>query len=264
MRRLTLFAAGATAAVAIGTAVPRTAVAQRFQGTMRFTVHSSDGKTTEITQLARPGKASFLVNDGGKLGGMIVDSTAGTMTVVSSESKSYMVMSLAMIQQMASRMADAMKNMPNASGNPSDDADEKGGPKGKLTATGRSEVVAGIRCQVYAYDGMENGKHQTGEVCLAKGAGMMAAGANPMDLMPGMHGRARSDLVRRQFAHMGDLGTLLAQGYGILKGSGSEDGKFQGSVEVTSYDPSLPSEAAFEPPAGYSKKEMRGMPGGPN
>lgn len=259
--QLTIVAALALGVAAGGSAPP--VAAQRMQGTMRATVRSADGATMEFTQIARPGKAGFLVNDKGKLGGMIVDSAAGSMTMLDGDSKSYMVVSLATMQQMAERMGGMMKQMPHGQGNASD-AEDSGGPKGKVTATGRTEVVAGIRCQVYTYDGMENGKHLTGEACLAKGAGMMAAGSSPMDMMPGMHSRDRSEMMQRRLAGMGDMGALLAQGYGIMKATGSEDGKFQGSMEVTALDRSLPPDAAFQPPAGYTKREMPRMPGAPN
>ena len=254
-------------AVALGLAgsgfLPRAAAAQRFQGMIRFTIHDEDGKTTEVTQFAAPGRSSFMAMEQGKAGGgMIVDSSAGTMTFVNGEDKSYTVLNLAMMQGMMQGMAGMMKNMPH---DQNDAAGEgaRGGPKGTLTATGRSEVVAGIRCQVYAYDGTDEGKHETGEVCLAKGAGMMVGGETPQ-VMPGLMGQRMRETMQQRLAEWGPLGGMLAQGYGILKGTNYENGKLKGSMEVTAFQPGAPPASAFQPPAGYKAKSMSQMMGGPH
>lgn len=250
-------------AVALGLAgsgfAARPAAAQGFQGMIRFTVHNADGKTTEITQLSKPGKSSFMVVEQGKAaGGMIVDSAAGTMTFVNGDEKSYTVINLAMMQGMMRRLT---QNMPRGEhGAPADDSDENQA-KGKITATGRTEVVAGIRCQVFAYDGTDEGKHETGEVCLAKGAGMMVGGEMPQ-VMPGMMGSRMRESMQQRLAAWGPLGRMLAQGYGIMKGTEFENGKPNGSMEVTAFKPGAPPEAAFQPPAGYAQKSMSDMMGG--
>jgi Domain of unknown function (DUF4412) len=251
-------------AVSLGLVVsgflPRTVAAQRFQGLIRFTAHDENGKTTEITQLAAPGKSSFMVVEQGKApGGMIVDSSAGTVTFVNGEDKSYSVLNLAMMQGMMQGMAGMMKNMPHNQNDASGDAHQDK-PTGTLSATGRSETVAGVRCQVYAYDGTDEGKHETGEVCLAKGAGMMVGGETPQ-LFPGMMGQRMHASMQQRLAAWGPLGAMLAQGYGIMKGTNYENGKLKGSMEVTAFQPGVPSAAAFQPPAGYKAKSMSDMMG---
>lgn len=254
MRRAVL--AGAISLGLAGSALrPETAAAQRFQGMMRFTVHDENGRTTEITELAKAGKTSFMAAESGKpTGGMIVDSTAGTMMYVDGENKTYTVINLAMLQGMASMM----KGMPRAGGM---NADSSSDIKGTITPTGRSEVVAGVKCQVYTYDATNNGRHGTGEVCLAKGVGLMAGG-DPLSALPGVMGMQQRQMFQQRLRQWGPFGTLLAQGYGILKATNYENGKLQGSMEVTAFQPGAPPDAAFQPPAGYAEKSAGDMMGG--
>lgn len=254
MRRAVLVSA-ATLGLAWGGLRPPAAVAQRFQGTIRFTVRDESGRTTEITQYAKPGKSSFIAAEAGKPGGgVIVDSTAGTLTMIDGEHKTYTVINLVAMQAMMRGMAGMARGAQGAQRGSAD-----GTPKGTITATGRSEVVAGVTCQVYAYDGTNNGKHDTGEVCLAKGAGLMAGG--DVMGMTGMMGMQRQTMQQRLQA-WGPLGTMLAQGYGILKGTNYEDGKLKGTLVVTAFQRGAPPDAAFHAPAGYAEKAMPEMMGG--
>jgi uncharacterized protein DUF4412 len=255
MRRAVL-AGAVTLGLAWSGLRPSAAAAQVFQGMIRFTVHDENGRTTEITQLSKTGKTSFMAAESGKPGGgLIMDSTAGTMTMVDGEHKTYTVVNLVAMQQMMKGMAGMAKGMQRGS-----ESDAAGGPKGTITATGRSEVVAGVTCQVYAYEGTNNGTHDTGEVCLAKGAGLMVGG-DVMGQMPGMMGMQRQTMQQR-LQEWGPLGTMLTQGYGVLKATNYEDGKLKGSLEVTAFQRGAPPDAAFHPPAGFTQKSMGDMMGG--
>lgn len=260
MRRVVL-----AGAVSLGLAwsglQPGVAAAQAFQGMIRFTVHDENGRTTDITQLSRPGKTSFIAAETGKPGGgMIVDSTAGTMTVIDNEQKTYMVINLAAMQQMMQGMAGMARGMQGNTQRGSDDVAPP--PKGTVKATGRSEVVAGVTCEVYAYDGTSSsGKHETGEVCLAKGVGLMANGTLTGQL-PGMMGMRQRESIQQRLQAWGPLGTMLTQGYGILKATNVENGKPNGSLVVTALQRGAPPDAAFQPPAGYKEKSMGDMMSG--
>lgn len=237
----------------------RPAAAQAFQGTIRFTVKDEAGRPTEITELVRPGKTSFMTTESGRPGGgMIVDSTAGTMTIIDAGEKSYTVINLAFMQQMMKGMAGMARGMQGAGSDPDARANS---PKGTITPTGRSEVVAGVTCQVYAYDATDNGRHETGDVCLAKGAGVMVGG-EIAGQMPGMMGMRQRQSMQQRLVSWGPLGTMLSQGYGILKATNYENGKLNGSLEVTAFQRGAPPDAAFQPPAGYSEKSMADMMGG--
>lgn len=236
---------------------PPAAAAQAFQGTIRFTVRDENGRATDITQFSRPGKSSFMAVESGKPGGgMIVDSTAGTMTIIDNQEKTYTVINLAMMQQMMQGMAGMARGMQRGN-----NADEPA-PKGTVTPTGRSEVVAGVPCQVYSYDGTSSsGKHETGEVCLAKGAGVMVGGQLPGQL-PGIMGMQARQSMQQRLRAWGPLGAMLSQGYGILKATNNEEGKPNGSLEVTAFQRGAPPDASFQPPAGFKEKSMGEMMGG--
>lgn len=256
MRRAVLVAA-VTLGLAWSGLGPSAAAAQAFQGTIRFTVRDENGRATDITQFSRPGKSSFMAVESGKPGGgMIVDSTAGTMTIIDNGEKTYTVINLAMMQQMMQGMAGMARGMQRGNR-----ADADPAPKGTITPTGRSEVVAGVTCQVYSYDGTSDGKHETGEVCLAKGAGVMAGGQIPGQL-PGMMGMQARQSMQQRLRAWGPLGTLLSQGYGILKATNNEDGKPNGSLVVTAFQRGTPPDASFQPPAGFKEKSMGDMMGG--
>jgi uncharacterized protein DUF4412 len=256
MRRAVL-AGAVTLGLAWSGLRPSAAAAQAFQGMIRFTVQEENGRTMEITQFSRPGKSSFTAVESGKPGGgMIIDSSAGTMTIIDGQEKTYTVINLAMMQQMMQGMAGMARGMQR--GNSADEP----APKGTITPTGRSEVVAGVTCQVYSYDGTSsNGKHETGEVCLAKGAGVMVGGQIPGQ-MPGMMGMQQRQSMQERLKAWGPLGTLLSQGYGVLRATNNEDGKPNGSLVVTAFQRGAPPEASFQPPAGYKEKSMGDMMGG--
>lgn len=251
MRRAML---ACTVALGLGWSA-RTAQAQVFQGMLSFTVHEESGKTTEITQYTKTGKSSFLAHETGKpANGFIVDSVAGTMTMVDGEKKTYTVVNMAAMRQMMQGMAGMMKGIQNMRHGA--DTAEHHGPKGTVTPTGRTEVVAGVTCAVYAYDGTEDGHHRTGEACLAKGVGLMAGGSFPgMGMMGGMGDMQRQSMQQR-LTEWGPIGTLISQGYGILKATSVEDGKQKSTIEVTAIQRGAPSEAMFAPPAGYTEKQM--------
>lgn len=235
---------------------PGRAAAQSFQGMVRFTVHDEGGRNIEITQNTRAGKSSFMAVETGKPGGgMIVDSSAGTMTLVDGEHKTYTVVNLAMMQQMMRGMAGMARGMTRGA-----DTASRAAATGKVTPTGRSEVIAGVSCQVYSYEGTDEGNHMTGEVCLARGAGVMASGA--MGNMSGMMGLQQRQTMQQRLQTWGPLGTMLAQGYGILKASNYENGKLKGTLLVTAFQRGAPPDAAFQPPAGYTEKSMGDMMGG--
>lgn len=234
----------------------RMAAAQAFSGTVHFTIHNENGKTNTMTQVTKPGHYSMqFTGDDGKAGQLIVDSAAGTTTFVSSEDKSYYVITKEMMQGMASMMS-GMAGMMRRHGADSSDARE---PKATITPAG-SSVVAGIPCQQFHYVANDD-KHTTGDVCLARGVGLGLVNMNPFGGMMGgmgMQQRERNGLQER-LRGMGQVGTMLQQGYGVLKATSFEDGKPKGSIEVTGVERGTPPDAAFAPPPGYTEKNMGDM-----
>jgi len=113
--------------------------AQAFTGTMHFTIHDENGKTTNLTQATKPGHYAIQFMDAGKVAQFIVDSAAGTTTIVSSEDSSYFVITKEMAQ-MAGGMMQGMMGMARR-GMDSSKADDD--TKATITPAGTS-VVAGI------------------------------------------------------------------------------------------------------------------------
>ncbi len=234
----------------------RQASAQAFAGTAHYTIHDENGKTNNMTIATKPGHyAVQFTGENGKAGQLIVDSAAGTTTFVSSEDKSYFVITKEMMQGMAgmmSGMASMMKR--HGADSSAGDANE---PKPTITPAG-SSVVAGISCQMFHYVGNDD-KHTSGDVCLAKGVGMGLLNMNPFGgMMGGMRQQERRGIQDR-LGRMGLVGQMLQQGYGILKATSFEDGKPKGSIEVTAVERGMPPAAAFAPPPGYTEKNMGDM-----
>jgi hypothetical protein len=62
--------------------------------------------------------------------------------------------------------------------------------------------------------------------------------------------------MQQRLTEWGPIGTLISQGYGILKASSQEDGKQKTTIEVTAIQRGAPPDAMFAPPAGYTEKQM--------
>ena len=252
MRRAVI-AGLATIGMALGAA--RQIPAQAFAGTAHYTIHEESGKVSNLTVATKPGHyAVAFTGEDDKAGQLIVDSAAGTTTFVSSEDKSYFVITKEMMQGMAGMM-QGMAGMMRRHGADSSGSDE---PKATITPGG-SSVVAGISCQVFHYVANDD-KHTTGDVCLARGVGMGLFNMNPFAGMGGMGMRQQERQgIQDRLRRMGQVGQMLQQGYGILKATSFEDGKPKGSIEVTSLERGTPPASAFAPPPGYTEKNMGDM-----
>ena len=239
----------------------RATAAQAFAGTLHYTIQNENGKTITMTQASKPGHyAIHFTDEENKSSEIIVDSAAGSTTIVSDQDKTYFVITKEFMQGMAgmmSGMASMMKRHgPDSSNTSSDDT------KATVTPAG-SSVVAGIPCQLFHYDAVDDNKHRTGDVCLARGVGMGLFNMNPLGGMMGgmgMQQQQRKGLQDR-LRQMGQVGVMLSQGYGILKATSTEDGKPKSSIEVTSLERGTPPDAAFAPPPGYTQKNMGDMMG---
>jgi hypothetical protein len=238
-----------TVGLTLGGLVPAVASAQAFEGVIHYTIRDDQGKVTEIVQASKRGKLRIGTVENGQESGMIIDSMAGTVTMVDGKQKTYMVINRQLMEQMRGMANGMMRGARGQAGTADDDRST-----GKVTRTGRTEVVAGIRCDVWSYDGIDDGKHVTGEACLAKGVGMMSPGSLGFGMLGGMQREA----MQERYRHWGDIGNLLAQGYGILKATSTRDGKPSGSIEVTAIQRGAPGDAQFQPPAGYKQQSMMG------
>ena len=143
----TSHAALAACTLALVALIPGRAAAQTgFEGVITFAQHSkSDDKTTTMVQTTKGRKLRIEGMDGGKGGAMILDGDAKTMIMVEPEKKQYMTITEADMQQAAAMMkpmAEKMKGMKHEDNGKNDfNIDVKN--------TGRTETVAGTRCEIW-------------------------------------------------------------------------------------------------------------------
>ena len=238
------------------------AAAQAFQGMIRFTVHDEGGHTTEITQLlqAREDRASWPRRRARPGGGMIVDSTAGTMTIVNAEEKTYTVINLAMMQQMMQGMAGMARGigMTHRGSDSTAETEAQGDDHSHRTHRGRrGRDLPGLCLR---RDGPGQARDGRGLSRQGRGADGRREhhGRCPASGGCGSNASRCSNGCRR-----GDRsGTMIAQGYGLLKATNYEDGKLKGTLEVTALQRGAAPESAFQPPAGFTEKSMGDMMGG--
>jgi len=234
---------GVTVGLALCGLVPGLASAQAFEGVVRYTVHSEAGKTVDIVQMSKHGKLRQQYTSDGKRFETITDSAAGTMTIVNSEERTYIVLRREMMEQAPQGLR----------GTPADTTGKPEQPLGTVTRTNRTETVAGVTCDVYAYEGVENGKRETGELCVAKDVGALftvgGLGSMSMARQPSMQERLRS---------WGPLGDLLARGHAILKITRNVNGAPVAAVLVTAIERRPLGDDQFRPPADYREVTVGG------
>ena len=117
---------------------------------------------------------------------------------------------------------------------------------GVAVKTGKTETVAGIPCEDWHYKGTDDdGKTQEGDVCVAKGAGLML-------------GRL-TGVAAHMFEEGGQaFNDALKNGGGLMKATNNGKVSFEA---VKAQATSLP-DAMFAPPADYTKMDasMMGRP----
>jgi hypothetical protein len=183
---------------------------------MQFVSYDRDRPDT-ITQMTK-GSKMRIEGMGGHGGAMIVNGT--TRTIIVPEQKIYMDLPADMGGKSAAR--EAAKH------------------HGVAEKTGKTETIAGIPCQDWHYKGTDDdGKQEEGEVCMAKGAGLMIT-------------RMAGPMMMHVFDAGGqEFNEELNKGGGILKVT--NNGKVS-MLAVKAQATSLP-DAMFAPPAGYSKMD---------
>ena len=198
--------------------------AQGFQGVMQFVSYDRHSSTPDtIVQMTKGSKIRIEgMGSRGHGGAMIMD--GDKRTIIMPEQKQYMDWPMDMGGKEAA--SEAAKH------------------HGSAEKTGKSETIAGITCDDWHYKGTnDKGEAEEGDVCVAKGAGLMITRmAGPM----GMH----------IFDAGGEaFNQALNNGAGIMKVT--QNGKV--SVLAVKAEPSSLPDAMFAPPADYTKLDMAGM-----
>jgi hypothetical protein len=209
------------AACLLATASSRLA-AQGFDGVMQFVNYEDHPDHPDtMTQMTKGSKIRMEgMGRGG--GAMIMDGT--NRIIILPEQKQYMELPA----DLGSKQAAA----------------ESARHHGVATKTGKTETVAGIPCEDWHYKGTkDDGTVEEGEVCLAKGAGLMI-----------------NRIAGGMMGHFFDAGgqafnDAINSGSGILKATNNGKVSF---VAVRAQASSVP-DAMFAPPAGYTKMDMSKM-----
>lgn len=177
----------------------------------------------------------------------IYDGTTGDMIMIMPQQKKYMVMNMRSASSTARQLAQGMSGR-GANGEAPDFS------KMKVTPTGQSETIAGIRCEHYLFENTESTDRDRKpmDICGAPGLGFMGMAGEQSSMMP-----STIALLRSQNPV---LAKLARQGFFPLKMimTGHE-----GTVvwQVTQIDRRRPDAALFRPPAGYTELTIPTMGG---
>lgn len=213
--------AAAIALIALAAALPAAASAQSgsFEGII--TVQVSEAPAMQY--YVRQGKLRIDAEGQGHKVSSIVDPAAHTVLVVMPEQRMYMAMSVPDSKTVADR-ADDME----------------------LTSTGKSEIVAGHRCEYWRVHRKGDDASKDADVCLASDLGTFMQPSGPMH---------RGAASAWQAALKGRDGFPL-------KVVQMEGGKPVTRFEVTRIEKKALDASLFEPPAGFRKMDMPAMMGG--
>jgi hypothetical protein len=233
--------AASVAALSLG-AIPAPAQTP-FEGVITFRMTEPNGKLTEVTQTTK-GRKFRLDGIGESPRGrgvtMIMDADAQRMVMLMPADKRAMVMT----REDMEKMAEMAKSM-------GVDAEVAAGEKPDVdfTKSGRTETVAGVRCEVWAGSFSDGDKKREGEICLADGVGFAlldAMASNPM------LGRGVSNELARYHR-------LVGPNKGILKVTALENGTRKVQLEATRIERKAVDNATFATPEGYTEVNMGQM-----
>ena len=208
--------------------------AQAFEGVVTWQMHE---KNQQMVQTYKGGMVRTEMGQGGRQAVMIMDAAGKKMTMIMPSEKMYMTMDL----------SQAGHQMPGMDHGPAKTP--------KITATGKTETIAGRSCEVYRY-AEEEGKPDNMEMCVAKGLGyfMMGSGGGM-----GVMGRRDPMADVAGAASNPEYARLYKDGFFPLRVSKLEGGKAEQMMIVTKLEPKSVDASVFQVPAGYQEMKMPGM-----
>jgi hypothetical protein len=174
----------------------------------------------------------------------LMDSSAGTMTMLIPQTKSYMTM-----------------NWGQTAGEMMAPGDEKGSSEDplKVSTTGKTETIAGYTCQYWLF-----GAKQDTEVCLANGLGYFASSVGGSGgILEKLKNLALRDKIKAQLAANPEFAKFVESGAFPLKIAEIENGQSKTIMEVTKVERKSLDDSLFNVPADYKKMEIPGMQGMP-
>jgi hypothetical protein len=205
--------------------VPAAAAQRPFQGIVTGAFFGDDGRPImQYTQTVKGSHSRMDVQTAGQATSMIMDLAAGTMTSLLHAQRMYLVMDLK-----AMGMPDAAAPQPP-----------------RITATGRTETIAGHTCAHYLL-----GEDQDLDVCAAQGMGFGLLGAGG----PGM-GRGTPGLP----ASYEELARRFRDGFFPLQMESVKAGRRRLVMRVQSVAARPVADSTFRVPAGYTALRLPGAP----
>src|SRR5262245_55526251 len=169
-------------------------------------------------------------------GVILMDLSSGTQTMLIQQNKTYMTLNLV---EMAGQMMSG-KDLSN---------DFR-----KVTATDRTETVAGHTCQYWRI-----GDKQDTEICMAKGLGYYGGGGQAGGILDKLKNLALGDKMKKQIEADPELAKFVEGGAFPLKLSQIENGQSKTIMEVTRIDRKSRDDAIFNVPADYKQMEVPRM-----
>ena len=210
-------------------------------GVATFVMRSQHGQQVDTVVQTSRGKSLRMEGFGGAKGdAFIIDADKGRMIMLDPAKKTAMVLT----REDQERMTAMGNAMMGGQHKPADRARVEP----VVTRTGRTETVAGIRCEVYHLAMASRDKNEDGDVCLGEvGFGIFQVVANnPMF-------RTAAPQEWDQFKK------LVSEGKGLMKATANEDGKSLNSLELIRFERKSVPASAFDPPAGYEVQSMGNM-----
>ncbi len=208
-------------------AVP--AQAQSFEGVVNYTITSGKGQTMDMTYMMKGDKIRQVMHTQGQEVAMLMDLGSHTMTMVMPSQQAYMTMDMNHMAQMAPGMQHQSSEPP------------------KITATGKTETVAGHKCEHYLV-----GEEQNVDICVAKGMGYYMSGN-------GVRGHGMGDMPSG--ANLDAWKKVFKDGFFPLKMEMKDQNGM--TMEATSIESKSLPDSLFAPPSGYRQMQMpAGMPSG--
>jgi len=212
-----------------------------FEGAITAKMFSGD-QPMEIRYAikgARTRAETQLSQGSSQTGVMLLDMSSGTQTLLIPQTKTYMIVNW---REMAEKMAKGKGTS---------------GDFSKVTSTGKTEMVAGFKCQHWIF-----GDEQNTDVCLANGLGYFGAGEQSGSILDKLKSLSFGDKIKAQLNANPEFAKFVEGGAFPLKVAKIENGQSKTVMEVTSIERKSLDDSLFTVPADYKKMEIPGMPSG--
>lgn len=212
-----------------------------FNGVVTFQMDRSGGKRDTLVQTTK-GHKLRIDGFGSSHGWMIMDNDSKSMMMVEPDKQQYMLMTEEDSKQMQAMMGPMMERMKQQQAHRTDPG------KVNFAKTGRTEIVAGVPCEVWHGEYTdESGEKDEGEACVATGVGFALSELTYNNPIMQSGGAAHEQFEQYR--------QLVGGNKGILKATSIKKGKTSTELEAIKIERKVVGDEVFAPPAGY--KEIR-------